>query len=110
MPNTVLNFEYKDKEYSLYYTVDSLKRLEKSGFSFADLDSRLLTGTEDLFCAAFNAKHSDTPRRVREEIYREMSGSAEGGEMLGDILVEMLNETIEAMKPRGNIGWKVSRG
>ena len=55
MPNTVLNFEYKDKEYSLYYTVDSLKRLEKSGFSFADLDSRLLTGTEDLFCAAFNA-------------------------------------------------------
>lgn len=110
MARTTLDFEYKDKEYSLCYTVDSLKRLEKNGFSFATLDERLLTGAEDLFCAAFNAKHPEVPRRVREEIYHEMQTAAEDGTTIADVLLDMLNETIEDMKPRGNIGWKITKG
>lgn len=110
MSKTTLDFEYKGKEYSLCYTVDSLKRLEKNGFSFASLDERLLTGAEDLFCAAFDANHSKVPRRIREEIYVEMQSECEDGATISDVLIEMLSETIENMKPRGNIGWKVTKG
>ena len=33
MPKTTLEFEYKGKEYSLWFTADALKKLEKNGFS-----------------------------------------------------------------------------
>lgn len=110
MPKTTLEFEYKGKEYSLWFTADALKRLEKNGFSFAEIGDRVLTATEELFCAAFNAKHSETPRKVREEIYKEFSDEDEDGSSLAEVLVEMLNETIESMKPRGNIRWKTAKG
>lgn len=111
MPNTTLKFEYKGKEYSLWFTIDALKKLEKNGFSFADIDSRILTAPETLFAAAFDAKHPETPYKTRSEIYREFSEESETGDIsLAEILIQMLNECVENMKPRGNIRWKMEKG
>lgn len=110
MAKTELTFEYKGKEYSLCFTVESLKRLEKNGFSFSNIGDRLLTAAEDLFCAAFNARHSDTPRKLREEIYREISAEDDDGNSLTEALITMVNETIEAMRPAGNVKWRATRG
>lgn len=110
MAKTELTFEYRGKDYVLTYTVESLKRLEKNGFSFSNISDRLLTATEDLFCAAFNARHPDTPRKLREEIYKEFCSENDDGDSLTEILVTMVNETVEAMKPAGNVKWRATRG
>lgn len=110
MSKTELTFEYRGKDYVLTYTVESLKRLEKSGFSFSNISDRLLTATEDLFCAAFNARHPDTPRKLREEIFREFSAESDDGDSLTEILVAMVNEVIEAMRPAGNVKWRRTVG
>lgn len=110
MPKTTIEFEYQNKSYSLCYTVESLKRLEKNGFSFSNIADRVLTATEDLFVAAFNARHPDTPRKLREEIYREISAEDDGGSSLIETLVAMVNETVESMRPAGNVKWRATRG
>lgn len=111
MPKTTLEFEFRGKEYSLWFTIDALKKLEKNGFSFADIDSRILTAPEELFAAAFDAKHPETPYKTRSEIYREFSEESETGDIsLAEILIQMLNECVEDMKPRGNIRWKMAKG
>lgn len=110
MSKTTLDFEYKGKDYTLCYTVESLKRLEKNGFSFSNLGDRVLTAAEDLFCGAFSARHPDTPRKLREEIYHEIASEDEDGNSLTEALIVMVNETIEAMKPSGNVKWRATRG
>lgn len=110
MPKTTIEFEYKGKEYSLWFTADALKRLEKNGFSFAEIGDRVLTAAEDLFCAAFNARHPDTPRKLREEIYHEVCTEDDDGNSLTEALITMVNETVEAMKPAGNVKWRATRG
>lgn len=112
---TTIQFEYNGTAYTLGYTIASLKRLEKSGFSFGNLEDHLLTAQEDLFCAAFDAFHKNVPRNERMAIYKEFANS-EGGEegetanTLSDILFRMVNEVIEEMSPKGNVKWKTVRG
>lgn len=110
MPKTTIELEYRGKEYSLCYTVESLKRLEKNGFSFSNIGDRILTAAEDLFCAAFNARHPDTPRKLREEIYHEICAEDDDGNTLIEALITMTNETVEAMKPAGNVKWRRTVG
>lgn len=110
MPKTTLEFEFRNKDYTLCFTVESLKRLEKNGFSFSNIGDRILTAAEDLFCAAFNARHPDTPRKLREEIYKEFSTEDDDGNSLTEALITMVNETVESMRPAGNVKWRATRG
>lgn len=113
MARTTIEFEYKGTEYTLCLTIGELKRLERNGFSFGDIGNHVLTASEDLFCAAFNAYHKDTPRKVRETIFKELSDSedidGEEGASLSDVLFKMANEVIASMAPSGNVKWKVNR-
>ena len=55
MSRTTLDFEYNGRDYSLAYTIDVVKRLDRSGI-LAEIanGNRPLTMTEDLFKAAFD--------------------------------------------------------
>lgn len=110
MARTTLDFEYNDREYSLAYTVDVVKRLDRSGL-LAEIANgqRPLTMTEDLFKAAFEANHSTTSNRIREAIFGELEESSEDGSLL-ECLMEMINEVREAMSPKGNAKWRMNRG
>lgn len=110
MTRTTIDFEYKDKEYSLAYTIDGLKRLDRSGL-LAQIVSgeRPLTMTEDLFVAAFEANHSNVSKKIREEIFREFESSSEDGSLL-ECLLGMINEASEAMAPKGNVKWRTNKG
>lgn len=111
MSRTTLDFEYEGKEYSLAYTVNSLKMLEKRGFSFGKLEDHILSAPEELFFAAFDANHPTTPRRVRQEIWNEFGEHSEdGNESLMDVLYEMASECVEKMRPQGNLKWRATRG
>lgn len=108
---TKICFEYDGKPYTLVYSADSLKKMEKQyGVKFAKLDDQVLTATEDLFSGAFIENHSDVSRSKRSEIYTALTEKVEGGkEGLGEVLGEMLGEAIESMKPKGNVAWRVER-
>lgn len=108
MARTTLDFEYNGKDYSLGYTVDVLRRLDRNGV-LARLTDRPLTMTEDLFMAAFEANHSDTSNRIRNEIFKEFAETTEDGSLL-ECLLEMIEEAREAMKPKGNLKWRMNRG
>lgn len=110
MSRTTLDFEYNGKEYSLAYTIDVVKRLDRAGL-LAEIanGNRPLTMTEDLFKAAFEANHSNVPNRIRENILLELKDANEDGSLL-EILLEMINEVYESLRPKGNVQWRVNRG
>lgn len=110
MARTTLDFEYNGREYSLAYTIDVLKRLDRSGLLAEIVNgNRPLTMTEDLFKAAFEANHSTTSSRIREVIFRELEESSEDGSLF-ECLLEMVNEVREEMSPKGNAQWRMNRG
>lgn len=110
MARTTLDFEYNGKDYSLAYTIEVVKRLDRSGL-LAEIANgqRPLTMTEDLFKAAFEANHSTISNRIRESIFSELEESSEDGSLL-ECLMEMINEVREEMSPKGNAKWKMNRG
>lgn len=110
MARTTLDFEYNDKEYSLAYTIEVVKRLDRSGLLAEIVNgNRPLTMTEDLFKAAFEANHSTVSNRIRENILMELQESNEDGSLL-EILLEMINEARESIAPKGNVQWRANRG
>lgn len=109
MARTTLDFEYNDKEYSLGYTIDVVKRLDRSGLLAQIANGeRPLTMTEDLFVTAFEANHPNTSNRIRLEIFKEFTETSEDGSLL-ECLLEMINEVREAMAPKGNVKWRMNR-
>ena len=106
MARTTLDFEYNDKEYSLAYTIEVVKRLDRSGLLAEIVNgNRPLTMTEDLFKAAFEANHSTVSNRIRENILLELNDANEDGSLL-EILLEMVNEARESLQPKGNVQWR----
>lgn len=109
MARTTLDFEYNGRDYSLAYTVDVVKRLDRSGLLAQIVKGeRPLTMTEDLFIAAFEANHPTVSNNIRRKIFEEFSDSSDDGSLL-ECLLEMLNEVREAMSPTGNIKWRMNR-
>lgn len=109
MARTTLDFEYGGKDYSLAYTIEVVKRLDRSGL-LAEIANgqRPLTMTEDLFVAAFEANHQTVSSNVRRKIFEEFSESSEDGSLL-ECLMEMINDVRESMAPKGNVKWRMSR-
>jgi hypothetical protein len=109
MSRSTLDFVYGGKDYSLAYTIDVVKRLDRSGL-LAQIagGERPLTMTEDLFVAAFEANHSGVSSNIRRKIFEEFTETSEDGSLL-ECLLEMVNEAREAMAPKGNVQWRMNR-
>ena len=54
---TKIVFDYNGKHYTLEYTANSLKKLERQGVNFSKLDDMIFTAPETLFRGAFIANH-----------------------------------------------------
>lgn len=109
MSKTKITFEYEGKNYTLEYTADSLKKMERGGFDFSKMGERLLSGTEDLFYGAFLANHPDTTQETATAIYNAMA-SGSGEDTLAGALDSMVAEAIESIaNKQGNLQWKVVR-
>jgi len=108
MSKTKITFDYEGKGYTLEFTADSLKKMEKNGFNFFDVDKRILSVPEELFEGAFIANHPETPKTIREEIYNALTNTCEDGTALNEALSTMLSEAIDSITNRsGNIKWKM---
>jgi hypothetical protein len=52
-----LNFEYKGKEYTLEYTRETIKQMEREGFVAEDVANKPMLTLPKLFAGAFKAHH-----------------------------------------------------
>lgn len=107
---TRIKFEYDGKQYTLEYTAASLKKMERDGFDFTQMESRILSVPEALFSGAFIANHNNVPKQIREEIFHSFSDETENGETLFDVLNTMISEAVEEINYHsGNTKWEVAK-
>lgn len=97
-------FEHKGTQYTLEFTRDSVKQLERAGFNYEEAGSKPITSLMTLFKGAFLAHHQRTPQAVIEEIWE----SLENKDGLFDALAELYNEPIEALMKEPEEGKKIA--
>jgi len=108
---TKITFDYDGKPYTLVYSADSLKKMERVyKINFREAKDRIFTFGEDLFIGAFIENHDDVSEEKRTEIYSALCSKVDGGkESLAEVLSMMVKEAIDDMQPKGNVSWKVER-
>ena len=95
-----LNFEYKDKEYTLEYTRESVKQMEREGFKGEDVVNKPMLTLPRLFAGAFKAHHKfDTKQKVIDEIFELFTNK----QALVEKLAEMYMEPMETLLDDDNI-------
>lgn len=96
--------EYDEKEYTLEFTRNSVKKMESRGFVFGEIETKPVTRIPELFAGAFLAHHNGVDRETIDKIY----GAIEEKDSLIGALVEMYADTINTLmeKPEKNgISW-----
>ena len=102
-----LNFEYKGKDYTLEFTRETVKQMEREGFVGSDIIAKPMLTLPKLFAGAFKAHH----RYEKEKIINEMFECFTNKIALVEKLAEMYNDPIEtlmddeAIKEGNAIAW-----
>lgn len=104
-----INFAYKNKEYTLEFTRNSIKKLERTGFNINELDNKPLTTLPRLFWGSFLAHHPYVTQDTTDEIFALLTNK----EDLLSKLAEMYSEPILALMEEpenneGNVSWGAS--
>lgn len=95
-----LNFENKGKEYTLEFTRETIKQMEREGFVAEDMVSKPMTTLPKLFAGAFKAHHKfDTKQKVIDEMFERFTNK---GALL-EKLAEMYHEPFETLMDDENI-------
>ena len=95
-----IKFEYKDKEYTLEYTRESVKQMEREGFVASDIVNKPMLTLPKLFSGAFKAHHKyDTKQKQIDEIFELFKNK----QALVEKLAEMYAEPMETLMDDDNI-------
>lgn len=102
-----IEFSVDGVDYTLEYTVASVRKMERDGFNFTDMDTKVVNVGYDLFSGAFIAHHNYVPREERDRLYELLINENENGQNLVECLAEMLKDELEWIvnKPKGNVTW-----
>ena len=102
-----IKFSYDGIDYTLMYTVASVRKMERDGFNFAEMDKNIVNVGYDLFSGAFIAKHNYVPAAERDKMYQLLKTENEQGQNLLECLAEMLKDELDFIvnKPQGNVTW-----
>lgn len=94
-----LNFEYNGKEYTLEYTRESVKQMEREGFVAGDVVDKPMLTLPKLFAGAFKAHHKfDVKQKQIDEIFELFTNK----QALIEKLAEMYAEPMETLMDSGN--------
>lgn len=101
-----ITLTYKEKDYTLEYTRQSVKTMEQQGFILDELASKPMTMIPMLFQGAFIRNHKGIKRNVMDEIYKGIANRSE----LMEALMEMYAETLSTLmdddaEDAGNVSW-----
>ena len=102
-----IKFTYEGIDYTLEFTPYSIRKMEKDGFDFTNMDKQVINLGYDLFRGAFISRHNYVPVEKRDEIYNALSAEDENGNNLIAILADMMKDEIDYIvsKPSGNVRW-----
>ena len=89
-----IKFEYKDKEYTLEYTRETVKQMEREGFVANDIVNKPMNTLPKLFAGAFKAHHKfDIKQKQIDEIFDLFTNK----QALVEKLAEMYAEPMETL-------------
>lgn len=102
-----INFNYNGKEYTLEYTRESVKQMEREGFVASDIVTKPMLTLPKLFAGAFKAHHKyDTKQKQIDEIFELFKSKQALVEKLAEMYAEPM-ETLMDDVPEGNaIAWE----
>ena len=96
-----LEFNYQGKDYTLEYTRDSVKQMEREGFVANDIVSKPMLTLPKLFAGAFKAHHKYD---VKQKQIEEMFDLFKNKDALIEKLAEMYHEPFEALMDDSDSG------
>lgn len=104
-----ITFSVDGVDYTLEYTVASVRKMERDGFDFAHMDEKIVNVGYDLFAGAFITHHNYVPREERDRLYELLVNENDKEESLIGTLADMLKDELEWIvnKPSGNVKWAV---
>jgi hypothetical protein len=89
-----LEFNYQGKDYTLEYTRESVKQMEREGFVANDIITKPMLTLPKLFSGAFKAHHKyDVKQKQIDEIFELFSNK----QALVEKLAEMYAEPMETL-------------
>ena len=95
-----LVFEYKNNEYTLEYTRESVKQMEREGFVASEIMTKPMNTLPKLFAGAFKAHHKyDVKQKQIDEIFDLFTNK----NALIEKLAEMYHEPFEALMDNENV-------
>ena len=104
-----INFEYKNKEYTLEYTRESVKQMEREGFVAGDILTKPMLTLPKLFAGAFKAHHKyDTKQKQIDEIFELFKNKQALVEKLAEMYSEPIETLMEDVDEGNAIAWDAS--
>lgn len=88
-----ITFTFEDKEYTLEFTKNTVRQMERRGFVAEDMATKPMTVIPDLFAGAFLSKHPQLKREKIDKIFEAMGDK----QRLIRALTDMYAETIEGL-------------
>lgn len=89
-----ITFTYDGVDYTLMFTRESIKEMEKGeGFNIAKMQEKLTTNIEKLWFGSFLAKHRRTPETKKREIWNLITNK----DKLIERLIELYSAPVEAL-------------
>ena len=111
MTKSAVKLTYDKEQYELYFTRETVRRLEGTGFDFQGLINGKRPGTlyYQLFEGAFLARHPKTKRRLITEIYNHIPDNTDLIAALIALYADTLNTLIDSAAEEGdgkNVTWE----
>ena len=105
-----ISFEYKGKEYTLEYTRESVKQMQREGFAASDLVNKPMIVLPQLFAGAFKAHHRfDVKQKDIEEIFAQFKNKQALVEKLAEMYHEPMETLMDDPEDEGNaIAWEAT--
>ena len=102
-----INLSYNKKEYSLEYSRESVKTMERGGFVLSEIDRQPATMIPMLFQGAFIKNHRGIKRNIMDEIYDEIGDKTGLMQALIEMYADTLGSLMDDKEAEGNVSWEL---
>jgi hypothetical protein len=104
-----LDFEHKGKEYTLEYTRESVKQMEREGFVSGDIVTKPMTTLPKLFAGAFKAHHKfDVKQKQIDEMFDLFKNKNALVEKLAEMYAEPMETLMDDVDEGNAITWETN--
>ncbi len=101
-----ITFTHNGVSYTLEYTRDTIRQMERQGFSIQDFERKPMTILPQMFAGAFLAHHKSVSADVIDSIFKKMPDKSKLLEKLGEMYSEPLQTLLsEPEDNEGKVEW-----